>query len=276
MVATRPSQFRPIADASPSVRLPPLWGGNDMRMHLPKPLHGWREFIGEVGIIVLGVLIALGFQQGAEAWQSADERGQMVEALSSETAEMAVNATERIALEKCNEARLAELASRLTQAKGEWQADVLPLSPFAVRTALPSVYRIPHRSMVTDNWETAKATGRLNLLSRQQRDVFANLYALATIYRQLEDEEVGLAPQLNILGFDGSLDNVSRLEALRTVARLDYLNGGITLASRQLVDRISKAHLTFDRTQASAELTARLDKIRSVRGACVANLTIAF
>jgi hypothetical protein len=30
-----------------------------MHFHLPKPLHGWREFAGEVGIIVLGVLIAL-------------------------------------------------------------------------------------------------------------------------------------------------------------------------------------------------------------------------
>jgi hypothetical protein len=30
-----------------------------MHFHLPKPLHGWRAFAGEVGIIVVGVLIAL-------------------------------------------------------------------------------------------------------------------------------------------------------------------------------------------------------------------------
>lgn len=34
-----------------------------MRFHFPKPLHGWRAFVGEVGIIVLGVLIALGAQR---------------------------------------------------------------------------------------------------------------------------------------------------------------------------------------------------------------------
>lgn len=34
-----------------------------MHFHLPKPLHGWRAFVGEVGIIVLGVLIALGAEQ---------------------------------------------------------------------------------------------------------------------------------------------------------------------------------------------------------------------
>lgn len=37
-----------------------------MHFHLPKPLHGWREFAGEVGIIVIGVLIALGADQVIE------------------------------------------------------------------------------------------------------------------------------------------------------------------------------------------------------------------
>ena len=37
-----------------------------MHIHLPKPLHGWREFVGEVGIIVVGVLIALGAEQVVE------------------------------------------------------------------------------------------------------------------------------------------------------------------------------------------------------------------
>jgi len=34
-----------------------------MQVHVPKPLHGWREFAGEVGILVLGVLIALGAER---------------------------------------------------------------------------------------------------------------------------------------------------------------------------------------------------------------------
>ena len=38
-----------------------------MRLRLFKPLHGWRAFWGEVGIIVLGVLIALAAQQLLEA-----------------------------------------------------------------------------------------------------------------------------------------------------------------------------------------------------------------
>ena len=34
-----------------------------MHFHLPKTLNGWREFAGEVGIVVVGVLIALALEQ---------------------------------------------------------------------------------------------------------------------------------------------------------------------------------------------------------------------
>jgi hypothetical protein len=44
-----------------------------MRFHLPHPLHGWRVFAGEVGVIVLGVLLALGAQQVAEGFQMRSE-----------------------------------------------------------------------------------------------------------------------------------------------------------------------------------------------------------
>ena len=36
--------------------------------HRRHPIHRWREFLEEVGIIVLGVLIALGAEQLANAW----------------------------------------------------------------------------------------------------------------------------------------------------------------------------------------------------------------
>jgi hypothetical protein len=35
-------------------------GGPSMLFRLPKPLHGWREFIHEIVIVVIGVLLALG------------------------------------------------------------------------------------------------------------------------------------------------------------------------------------------------------------------------
>lgn len=37
-----------------------------MRIFLPKPINGWRSFVGEVGVIVLGVFLALGAQEVVE------------------------------------------------------------------------------------------------------------------------------------------------------------------------------------------------------------------
>lgn len=55
--------------------------------HLPKPLHGWREFVGEVGIIVLGVLIALGAEQAVEKVRVHDQIRRAEAALRLELAE---------------------------------------------------------------------------------------------------------------------------------------------------------------------------------------------
>jgi hypothetical protein len=58
-----------------------------MHVHLPKPLHGWREFAGEVGIIVLGVLIALALEQLVDAWQWREKVGAAESAMRIELAE---------------------------------------------------------------------------------------------------------------------------------------------------------------------------------------------
>jgi len=57
-----------------------------MHFHLPKPLHGWREFVGEVAIIVLGVLIALGAEQVV---QTVHERGELARILGALRGELA-------------------------------------------------------------------------------------------------------------------------------------------------------------------------------------------
>ena len=56
----------PLQTSAPLLRWRNRWGRAACIFTLPKPLHGWREFAGEVGIIVLGVLIALGAGQVAE------------------------------------------------------------------------------------------------------------------------------------------------------------------------------------------------------------------
>jgi len=49
-----------------------------MEIHKPKPVHSLREFFGEIGIIVIGVLIALGAEQLVDAahWREKVDRAE--------------------------------------------------------------------------------------------------------------------------------------------------------------------------------------------------------
>jgi hypothetical protein len=55
-----------------------------MIFRLFRPLHGWRQFAGEVGIVVLGVLIALAAQQLVDTIHRRSDGAQLVAALRSE------------------------------------------------------------------------------------------------------------------------------------------------------------------------------------------------
>jgi hypothetical protein len=82
-----------------------------MHFHLPKPLHGWREFAGEVGIIVLGVLIALFAEQLIENWHWRHETDTARSALQREAADNLSAALERRHQQPCVEKRLGEIAA---------------------------------------------------------------------------------------------------------------------------------------------------------------------
>jgi hypothetical protein len=81
-----------------------------MHFHLPKPLHGWRAFVGEVGIIVIGVGIALAAEQAVETahWTHVvDAEGQ---ALEREITDLHSSMSARMMMQQCIDRRLVDLA----------------------------------------------------------------------------------------------------------------------------------------------------------------------
>ncbi len=80
-----------------------------MQVHVPKPLHGWREFAGEVGIIVLGVLIALGAQQVVESIHDKAQVREFRSAVDDELAYDLGSYNQRLILTPCVRARLVEV-----------------------------------------------------------------------------------------------------------------------------------------------------------------------
>jgi hypothetical protein len=111
-----------------------------MHVHLPKPLHGWRAFAGEVGIIVLGVLIALGAEQFVESLHWRHEVHETRKAVDAELSHDLAALQFRINQGDCAGHRLDEL-DRWSKAVGNGGPRRLakPIDTpvyFAIRTAV--------------------------------------------------------------------------------------------------------------------------------------------
>ena len=80
-----------------------------MMIKLPTPIHGWRAFSGEVGIIVVGVLIALAAQQLVENANGRSEVRTFRVLADGEVAYNLASVQYRMAQNRCIDARIAAL-----------------------------------------------------------------------------------------------------------------------------------------------------------------------
>jgi hypothetical protein len=137
-----------------------------MHVHLPKPLHGWRAFIGEVGIIVLGVLIALAAQQFAENLQQRAEAQDARRAIRSELEVNLSRLASRSAQKDCVEHRIADIQALLDDAQNE----------STIKT--PTwIGRPQYWSMQTVRWEAISQGGRAALLPADELADFGLIYS---------------------------------------------------------------------------------------------------
>jgi hypothetical protein len=137
-----------------------------MHVSMPKPLHGWRQFAGEVGIIVLGVLIALGAQQLAENVQQRSEADDARHAVRGELEVNMARLASRAAQKHCVENRMEEIQALLDKA-----AHSSSITP-------PGwVGRPQYWSMQTVRWEAISQGGRAALLPADELADYGSLYS---------------------------------------------------------------------------------------------------
>ena len=149
-----------------------------MHVKLPKPLHGWREFVGEVGVIVLGVLIAIALGQLVDAihWdgQVADARTLINQDMERSNRSFAF----RVAAHDCVAARLAAL-DRIVEQAAKHEAQKLPGEVIPdIGNALPN-----------NAWETSRSSQTLAHFAREPLHLYGTYYLqLGNIYTFMSQE----------------------------------------------------------------------------------------
>lgn len=242
-----------------------------MHFHLPKPLHGWREFVGEVGIIVIGVLIALGAEQVVEDWHWHRQVEQSKEAFKDELLTNAWNAYERIAIQPCLQGRLRAVLGQLNSGSGEWRAmpETFKGATRYYSAVVPTVYRPPLRPVFSDVWRNALADGTINHLDQKQEQSLSSAYQSAEAFKSVQDEEGRAEAKLAPLGNDRNLDDRTRLEMVQTIAELDRLNVMLVTHSKDMFVAIGHADLGITGTDIDRIRNEVLQTQRGYRGNCV-------
>jgi hypothetical protein len=207
-----------------------------MHVHLPKPLHGWRAFVGEVGIIVIGVLIALSAEQLVEwvHWQA--KVGGAETAIGRDLALQSDLASERVALKQCNDDRLAILRSAILSTGDRWTT-VLPPTTDGVTYHVP--YSAPVRLWNTQLWDSLVADGTVAHFSLERARTYALLYDTIRLLAADNQHELDTETALKILG-DRNVPFTpdAKIALIRTIDDLSAKNVIIASTSRQILRRI--------------------------------------
>ena len=186
-----------------------------MHVHLPKPLHGWRAFVGEVGIIVVGVLIALGAQQVVEAIRNHNAAAETRRAIASEfNTDLAALAT-RNSVEPCIDRRLDELRALFAA----WERSGRFTTPQWVAQA-------PSDGISLTRYDAAQSAGRIALLPSEEQYRMGAVAEGLREFERVEADESQLWGRLRALqaGPEGLLsgDRVLLRNDLQDASTLNY------------------------------------------------------
>lgn len=191
-----------------------------MHFHLPKPLHGWREFAGEVGIIVIGVLIALTAEQLVEAAHWRIEVSKFRSSIDSEVALDLGTYDYRMRENGCVARRLDELQTWLQSWRGG-RPSILT-GPIGIPASL---------SPNTSVWVSRSS----EIVSHMPVKA---MLAYADLYDEFANNEVHRLDErsawLELADFDGatSLDHRDQMRLQGLITRARFRDQRITLNAR--------------------------------------------
>jgi hypothetical protein len=207
-----------------------------VEIHKAKPVHSWREFAKEVGIIVLGVMIALAAEQLVETlrWHGAVNAGR--EALHREIAFDDGYFRDRLEIAPCMDRRLAVVTALVASA-----ANGKPPTGLGEPSFIG-----PGRLTLMSEWAAEQASQTLTHFPRSELSKLGTWYdQLQTMRGWIEQEEVAWA-QLGILTSKGPLGAQDVALLRQDVQTARYLEFLMVLNARRQLDRGRELGVTPD------------------------------
>jgi hypothetical protein len=225
-----------------------------MHFHLPKPLHGWRAFVGEVGIIVIGVLIALGAEQLVEAAHRKQEAAHADAGIRSELAFNLGRLESRTTIHSCVDRRIDEIQALLDGAADK--PDI----------ATPRWIGRPQSwAFASSQWQAESQAGRAALVDPRRLSAYAVMYArMQDLGDEMTLEQTDWA-RLRTLEHVRRLDSAEAFELNTTLQDARYRDWRLALVTSQLFTMAKSMRIpaTHNSTPASASVCLAITTTRA-------------
>jgi hypothetical protein len=206
-----------------------------VEIHKPKPVHNWRELVTEIGVVCIGVCIALGAEQTLEWLHWRSQVAEAREVIATELAYTVENAILRVRAQPCMEARLDELARGLDGA--------------AKSGSLPPVGDIglpPRNAWRNGAWESVVASQTATHFPRQQlagiSHVYKSIEMLAQVYQMEAEDWYDLYA---IVGPGRRLDPASEADLRKALSRARSTSRSLVSLGAVTMQRIKDLDLSF-------------------------------
>jgi hypothetical protein len=217
-----------------------------MRFHVLKPLHGWRQFAGEVGIIVFGVLIALAAQQVAANLQQKSDAREAEQAIRSELETNMARMHSRQAVRACVDHRLNELQALI---------DSAGVAGGPIQTP-KWVGRPQFWTMQVSRWEASSQAGRAALIPPDDLNLYGAMYSFMTSINEQGMVEQEAWALLRTLEHLQRLTPDMAFQLENDVQRARYINWRMQVWTVQLQTLFDRAHLKAVRNDIPASHSA--------------------
>jgi hypothetical protein len=225
-----------------------------VHIHLPKPLHGWRAFVGEVGIIVIGVLIALGAEQLVEAAHRQQEAAKADDSIRSELAFNLGRLESRTTIHSCVDRRIEEIQTLLDRAADK--PDI----------ATPRWIGRPQSwAVASSQWQAESQAGRAALVDPRRLSAYAVMYArMQALGDEMTLEQTDWA-RLRTLEHLRRLEPAETFELNTTLQDARYRDWRLALVTSQLFSMANAlgVRATHNSTPASASVCLPMTTTRA-------------
>ena len=194
-----------------------------MRFRFFKPLHGWRALAGEVGIIVLGVLIALGAEQLVEVAHQQREGVQAENTIRDEIELNLGRLQSRRAIHRCVDRRIEDVQALL---------DSATTNP---AIATPSwIGRPQYWTFLDSRWKAESQAGRAALVDPRRLSDYGVMYnRMENLLAEMDAEQTDWA-RLRTLEHLRRVDPEAALQLTLTLQDARYRNWRLALVTDQL------------------------------------------